>query len=472
MVKKILLALVVVLLVAILAAVTMEFDSPKLGQGLLAQASAASGVELTASSFRLKLLKGLELGDVTAKSAFPGGRYEVKLDSLLFEHRLAPLLSGTLAVDRVVLERPEVVLVQGIEESAPPPTEEPGAAEPAPSDVGEPEQSESAGSGSGSGSGFELEVKEISIVDGSVVVLDAASDAETLALTGLELGLRDLRFQSGALTPLHALTANGAIAFSSLMLDGTNVEDAEGSLSGDAGRFAMEDLSFRTEQGSFRATMALDFNSLPFRYEMTLEGDPVDVNRIAGTPEGEFGSGRLSFEATGFGTDSKNVQGQGVLHLAAGRLPSSQAVKTVEMTLGRTDLVGAPYEDTSAPFRVENNHVILESFRLDTPQAGLDLEGSVDLDGPLDFRLTLRTPRAGLQIKEIPNEALDALTDDEGFVSLPYAIAGTTEEPRVRLDSGALMAQFRAGTKRVVQEKLQEQAIEGLKSLFGRKKKK
>lgn len=466
MVKKILLAVLLLFAIAVVLAFTMDFDSPELGRKALARASAATGIQLSASSFRLNLMNGLELGDVTATSAFPGGSYQAELGSLVFEHRLVPLLWGILAVERIVIERPRVVLVRGEEPPLSSPESprrrpEPEAAGPDPDDAGEDvATAETEG-------GLALEVHQILLVDGAVLVRHAGTEAEGISLEGLGLTLGDLRFRTGALTPLHALAARGSVAFAALRLDGTNVERARGELAMEGGRFSMNDLAFVTEQGSFQGTVTLDFTSVPFRHEIALAGDPLDVNRIAGASDGGFGPGTLELEARGFGTDSKNVEGRGTLHLVEGRLPSTEALKQVEAMLGRTDLVGSPYAATKAPFRIENNHVLLETFRLDTPQAGLDLEGSVDLDGPLDLRLTLRTPREGLSIKEVPNELLDALTDDEGFVALPFRIEGTIPEPRVRLDSRTLMAEARRGAQNVIQEK----ALEGLKSLFDRKKK-
>ena len=98
----------------------------------------------------------------------------------------------------------------------------------------------------------------------------------------------------------------------------------------------------------------------------------------------------------------------------------------------------------------------LERFQLETPQAAIDLNGSVDLDGPLALHLTLRTPREGLVIEEVPAEVLDALTNDEGWVSIPLRVTGTRDEPTVLPDSKALMAG--QGTKRLLEQ--------GVKSFF------
>jgi integrase len=92
------------------AAAFIEIDSPRQSRALLARASAATGATLEASEFRLSLLRGLSLKNVRASGTLTGGRYDVTLDRLVFEHRLLPLLRGQIAIDRIRLERPLIRL--------------------------------------------------------------------------------------------------------------------------------------------------------------------------------------------------------------------------------------------------------------------------------------------------------------------------------------------------------------------------
>ena len=73
MVKVLLIGLVVV--VALVAFLLLnDFDSPRLGQTLLAKIDAATGVNITAKSYRLNLLHGLVLDGVEATSETPSRR--------------------------------------------------------------------------------------------------------------------------------------------------------------------------------------------------------------------------------------------------------------------------------------------------------------------------------------------------------------------------------------------------------------
>ena len=129
MVKVLLIGLVVV--VALVAFLLLnDFDSPGLGQTLLAKINAATGVNITAKSYRLNLLHGLVLEGVEATSETPSRRTHLLLDRMVFEHRLAPLFSGTVAIDKVLFERPQIEIVESAATEA---GQAPAESKPAPS---------------------------------------------------------------------------------------------------------------------------------------------------------------------------------------------------------------------------------------------------------------------------------------------------------------------------------------------------
>ncbi len=167
MLKKLALVVVVILGVAFFL-ITRDWDSPELGQALLDKAGEATGIEMTATGFQLNLLKGVRLEGIKARSEVPGRTFLFSMDQMVFEHRLAPLLSGTVAIERIVLDKPQFELVESGEatpgesepdkEEAPPPTED--------SDV--PEQG-----------GLALNVKEIVLTDAALAMRSQKGGAES-----------------------------------------------------------------------------------------------------------------------------------------------------------------------------------------------------------------------------------------------------------------------------------------------------
>ena len=167
MVKVLLIGLVVV--VALVAFLLLnDFDSPGLGKALLTEVNEATGVNITAKSYRLNLLNGLELEGVEATSDTPTRRVHLVLDRMVFEHRLAPLLSGTVAIDKVVFERPDITVVEKVAtgggqppaESKPAPAPPPSSDAPPPASSASPEESQR----------LSLELRELAIEDGHITL--------------------------------------------------------------------------------------------------------------------------------------------------------------------------------------------------------------------------------------------------------------------------------------------------------------
>jgi hypothetical protein len=362
MAKKLFLAaaiLVSVLVLAIGVIYLVDFESPELGELVIGKVNEVTGAELGVGRYRLNLIRGLELEDVRVSTSLPGGSLEARLDGLILRHRLLPLLAGKIVVEEMVLLRPEIELTERAAARTGLPSRANG-------DV--PKQGrgkgEAVGETSSSGA-LVFGVTHIVIQDGSIRLRRRGAEENATTVTGLNLRLQNLSFDPRAVSLLHALSASGELGIDTLLLDRTEVREVEGGLTLDNGTFEGQEVSFRTDQGRFRAGLRVNFNQIPFGYTLSLRGDPLDVNAIAGSTDGGFGPGVLELEAEGYGTDSKGIEGRGVLRLAEGKLPSSPALLGLEKALGRgTSLVGAPYQATEAPFHVDKNQLTLESFRL------------------------------------------------------------------------------------------------------------
>ncbi len=394
------------------------FDAPALGQALLARVEAATGARISARTFRLRLLRGLSLGDVRADAAFEGGRAEIALDALVFDHRLWPLLRRRLVVDRIVLEKPRLVLSEGSRPQA---------------------REATAGAAAGGLGALALFVSAIDVEDGSVVFA-ARAGPPPLSVTGLDIRLRDLLFDPAAASPMHALTGTGEVRIREVALPSRRAREAEGRLRLAGGRLLADDIRFHADEGRFQARLTVSLERLPLAYTLWLKGDPLDVNALAGTKGGAFGPGRFELDATGAGPDPEALEGKGSLWLAAGRLPSTPILEALGAALGRR-LADARYRATQAPFRVQDGKVFLDGLRVDAEEVTLDVSGWTSLAGALDLAVTVRTPREGLRPPGVPEGLLDALTGDDGRVSLPVRVTGTQAQPRVVPDANALRAQ-------------------------------
>lgn len=460
MLKKILIVGAVFLVVVALL-LTRDWDSPELGEALLDKAGETTGVEMTASGFRFNLFDGMELDNVTATSSSPGRELDFTLDQLVFEHRIGPLLSGTVAIDRIVLDRPQFELVE-----TPSQFEE---KEPGESSEKETEPStEAEGAADADSGGLALEVKQIVVKNGTLVTRNTETGSET-RIEDLNLTMENVQFDPAA-EALAALAAEGQLSTAAVNLDTLALKDVEGRFRLQDAVFDLTELAFTTEHGSFGADAKVDFNPVPFTYTMTATGDPLNLNGMVGAADG-FGPANLRLEAQGAGPDTKQVDANGGLQLAAGEFPTVDAFTGIDKALGKQVVAGAPYEATELSFVLDDNVIRLEPFRFISEFARLDLQGTVSLEGPIALELSVATPREGLQIQGASATVLDVLADEEGWVPVPMTITGTLEEAKVRPNAKALVAQARSGAEREVKERATEAAGEALRGLFGRKKK-
>ena len=185
---------------------------------------------------------------------------------------------------------------------------------------------------------------------------------------------------------------------------------------------------------------------------------------------GAFGPGHVRLDGRGAGPEPEGLTGQGVLKLDKGTLPATPMLSRLESALGRTRIVGAAYKASETPFRIARGRVSFERFRLEAETVGLDLGGWTSVDGAVDMTLGVRAPRAQVRIAEIPAEVIDALTEDDGWVRIPFRVTGTRLAPRVVPDMSALTAQAKRGGVKVLQRKAADKLA--IRSTKNKKKKK
>jgi uncharacterized protein involved in outer membrane biogenesis len=428
---------VVALAGAALAAVPfLEFDSPALGRAALARIGPVLGGRVDARAFRFRLVRGLALEGLTASSSMAGGRFSLDAEALVLDHRLWPLLRGRVEIERVVLKRPRLRLEQGPAGRAPAPTT-------------------TALSGAAA---LALRVVEAKMDDGTVEVITPGQPP--LTISKLDFTLRDLDLAGSALS---GLSASGRARAEKVRFARSEAGDVEAEFKVQGGGLAAEPIRFRTKEGRFEAALKTRLDRLPLSYSLDLRGDPLDVNAMAGLPaDGGLGPGRLRLTAEGTGSGTAALRGQGNLHLDKGRIPASPLLQRVQGFLA-TKLVGAPYEASDVPFRLQNGRVEFDSFKLRADRLSLDMRGWVALEGPLSLVVTARAPREAVRVPGVSPQVLDTLADREGYVLVPLTVTGTQRDPVVRPDVGALMAQAGRGTGAAAARKAGEGILDWLR---------
>ena len=216
--------------------------------------------------------------------------------------------------------------------------------------------------------GIQLEEAQIDAGRGSV------------SIEGLGLTLSSFDYDPRALTPLHGLGSEGILVMRRVAFESWELRDLTTKISTERGRFRLEGLKLATDRGALSGDLALDFNSFPFRYRGSLLGPSFEVEGV--------GRGTLQFEAEGFGTKARNLEGKGSFALPRGRLPDAPWIREIDLALA-----GAEHAPAEIPFEVRDERVYLERFELEATGKVLELEGSLGLDGSRDLRATVSRRR-------------------------------------------------------------------------------
>ena len=450
------LALLLVALVAVVFLV--DFDSPRLGKALLDEVGARTGLQLEADGFRLNLWRGLRMEGVRFATDGPSGRLTVQAAGLLAEHRLPALLRGRVEIERIVAYAPRIELVT--------PEEEAPAVQVVPASNSAPAPSSGTGVNkmAEATDGPSLAVDRIWLREGTLACRVEGAPAPDVEIRGLDVELRDLALLD-APTALQGLRASGDLRTGGILLGGLHATEGSGKLRLADGHFRLEEFGMKLPQGRFLlGEFDADLNLDPFAYRLALRVDPLDANAVLAVgPGGGFGPGIVAFTATGTGTETRDLTGEGTLALAAGRLPGSPLFTAIEAVLGRATLTGSAYEPVSVPFRIHRDRLSVDPFELRTSLLSLGFSGWADLAGPLDLRIAVRAPRDAVALARVPPEVLD-LVAEGGWVTVPLRVVGTLEIPRVTADAEALRAQG----SRVLREATRQQVEKGVGRVLGR----
>jgi AsmA-like C-terminal region len=447
--------------VALAVLLLVDFDSPQLGKAVLDQVSAQTGLKVEADGFRLNLVRGLRMDGVRVASVSPSGRLILQAQGFLAEHRLLPLLRGRVQIDRIVIYEPRIELV------TPPKKALTRAALPKPVWDAKPQAAKGIQEAAETASGPALAVDSIRLQGGTLAVRTEGAPAPDVEIRGLDVELRDLAL-ADAPTAIQGLRADGDLRTGEILLGGVKATEGNGKLRLADGHFSLENFGLKLPQGRFLlGQFDADLNRDPFAYRLALSVDPLDTNAVlVAGPGGGFGPGVVRFAATGSGTETLDMDGEGTLALAAGRLPGSPMFTAIEAVLGRADVRGSAYQPVTIPFQMRANRLHLSPFEVRTSLLSLGVSGWADLAGPVDLRIAVRAPRDAVALARVPPEVLD-LVDDGGWVTVPLRVLGTPQSPRVTADGEALREMSGRAVRTVVRQQVEKGMNRVLGKLFG-----
>jgi hypothetical protein len=458
--RKLRIGIVVVaslLALLLLIAVFVDFNAPGLGQRILDQAGADAGIELAAEGFVFNVFGGIRLEGVEARTEIPSGTVTTTVDTVVLEHRLVPLLLGEIVVDRLVMESPVIVVsttdAASITASRPSPRfeSEMSAARgqfgwrAVP--VAMRMQAENATDDAQRANGRPVTVHAASITDGTLLLHAAGDTTPSTRVAGLEVEINELVVDPDAGPIAIGLSATGYLEIGEVTFADRRATGNRAVLAAEAGVYTIERLTLTSPEGHVSLdSLVVDLRQDPYTYRTTLSGDDLDFNELLGiADESALGVVQVEMTASGAGPETGNIVGNGTVRLAAGKIPDHPILEQANQYL-TVPLAGQAYEATTIDFDIVDDRVEITPFEVVSEGLKLSADGQIHLDGPLALSARISVPRDTLDLGSLQDRLegiVEALTGEDGWVSIPVLVRGTTEEPRVLPDTAALFAALR-----------------------------
>jgi hypothetical protein len=159
-----------------------------------------------------------------------------------------------------------------------------------------------------------------------------------------------------------------------------------------------------------------------------------------------------------------------------GALKGFKVNQSLASQLKLPDLETIQFKDWGNDFTVQKGRLTLKDLTITASTGQYVVNGSQGLDGSLDYHLALYLPPGTAPKLNIPGfagEAVNLFKDQSGRLKLDFNIGGTTDNPKVQLDTDParkraeeLAKQKLDEEKKKLGEQLKNKASDALKKLF------
>jgi len=264
-------------------------------------------------------------------------------------------------------------------------------------------------------------------------------------------------------------------AVGTLTLEKFEFTNVRGSLRISKGVVTMQNLTLNTFGGSVATSGSLNLNK-PDRalFDLNLNLNALEAGSLLShfTSFGQRLSGALTMSTSlkgalndTLGLVPDALEGNGKAGIKNGSLKGFKVNQSLAGLLSLPELETIQFSDWGNDFTVHNGRLVVKDLTITALNAQYVVNGSQGLDGTLDYRMALYLPESAgqkLNISGLAGEATDLFKDQSGRLKLDFNVGGTTDNPKVQLDT--------APVRKRAEETLKDKAVDALKKLFEKKK--
>jgi hypothetical protein len=303
---------------------------------------------------------------------------------------------------------------------------------------------------------------------------------------GQPASARTVQASGKAAFPLPAMDIDASATIGTLTLEKFEFTNIRGAMHVSKGVITMQNLSLNAFGGSVNSNGSVDLNK-PDRplFDLSLNLNGVEAATLLShfTSFGQKLSGALttSTKLKGALNDTlglvpETVEGDGKVAVKNGSLKGFKVNQTLASQLKLPDLETIQFKDWGNDFTVQKGRLTIKDLTITASTGQYVVNGSQGLDGSLDYHMALYLPPSAAPKLNIPGfagEAVNLFKDQSGRLKLDFNIGGTTDNPKVQLDTDPaknraveLAKQKLEDEKKKVGDQLKNKASDALKKLF------
>jgi len=222
-------------------------------------------------------------------------------------------------------------------------------------------------------------------------------------------------------------------------------------------------VSVQTAGGGIAANAKVDLNRVEPSYKGDLALTSINLQEIGA----DFAKGvtnllsgalsaKLNFQGEGMeaATIKKSLQADGSYSLSQGGVHETPVSRAVAAVTGLSELQNLQFNEMGGKINILKGGKVRLTSSMEAANAGLDTAGEVDLDGNLNFPLTLKlSPELSQKMPQ--SGALGKfLTNDKGETELHLKVAGNAASPKVSLDTSGMQKQVEKAAENKAMEVL------------------
>lgn len=211
-----------------------------------------------------------------------------------------------------------------------------------------------------------------------------------------------------------------------------------------------------------------DLRAEDFFSEFRMGGEKNFANFITGgfSAQVDYKSGMGS----NLSQDSPTIVANGSFGIARARLRNHPTQLAVARLLNMPEFNDLSMDTWTARFSINEGVMTLTDMNLTSRDAGLTINGTQHLvTNEVNYKLRVRLPEQYAQrLSGILNaDAIEALKQSDGIILLPLVVTGTTESPRVGLDTDVVQSMITEYLRRRGTDQLEDAARRLLRGIRG-----